>query len=88
MTQLTAVSFKGTKFASNSMSEKFGDIPKLDFSLIFNIVNIKSLNLSYSNFIQVISDLNLTTFCSKFKELSYLGLAGIQTDYTNLRKYR
>lgn len=78
-------------FWSNAVTNTLGDIPKLDFSLIFHIKNMQSLNLSYSNFLQVISDQNLEVFCAKLKEanhLKYLGLASVMKEYVNVRKYK
>ena len=88
---LTSVSFKGTKFWSNSVTQTMGDVPKLDFSLIFNLTNMNSLNFSYSNVLQIISDTHLQSFCQRLKELKnfkYLGLAGVISEYINVRKYR
>jgi hypothetical protein len=93
LSKLTTVSFKNSRFESNSINEKFNDVPKLDFALLFNIPNISSINLSYSNFIQAISDDNLKVLSERLRglppqQLKYLGLAGVMPDYVNIRKYR
>ncbi|TNV86452.1 hypothetical protein FGO68_gene11536 [Halteria grandinella] len=91
LVNLTTLNFKRCIFKSNSVSEKLGDFPKLDFSLIFNLPNLQAFNFSYSNFLKVITDENLAKFCDKLKESQfskYIGFAEVQTDYINIRKYQ
>lgn len=88
--QLKEINFKGTKFVSNSYDKNSKEIVKLDFSMIFDLPNLSSLNLSYTNFFEVISEINLKLFCDKLKtftNLLYLGLASTQQQFTNSRKY-
>jgi hypothetical protein len=87
---LQVLSFKGVQFRSNNYSEYKNEITNLNFSFILTLPLLMKLTLSYSNFIEVITDEEMAAFCEKLKSLEsfeYLGFARICKTITNSRKY-
>ena len=90
LNNLVEVSFNGACFRSNKLLEKTLEMRDFLLETIAKLPSLRKLNLSYSNFLEMIKMEDLEKFCDAMKSkdnFEYLGLAAVIRDYRNIRKY-